>query len=176
MEDMSKLIFEPFIISDHRCTEFDQLISSKDYVDIEHYSQILVYLDRCYEKVKEFFTASVFLDREFCPGNPRPVMAIESSFCLSLRKHAWIPVVNGGFYKPADVYYLSMNNPFRRYLPCVDSSKIALTNQNFVKLLEMQVEVQPVKMFELFMKWSCNLDSDTLWNLIKTYSHSNENE
>ncbi len=94
------------------------------------------------------------------------VQGVESSFCLSLRKHSWIPVADGQFLKPTDVYYLPENNPFRRYVPCLDQSKIPLRDQNFIQLLGFKQEIIPMTMFELLMKWSCNLDSDSLWTLI----------
>ncbi|CAF5100660.1 unnamed protein product, partial [Rotaria sp. Silwood1] len=85
-----------------------------------------------------------------------------------LRTHSWIPVIGGQFYKPIDVYYLPVNHPFRHYVPCLDQAKISLKNENFINLLGFKREILPITIFELFMKWSCNLDSDSLWNLINT--------
>ncbi|CAF4848454.1 unnamed protein product [Rotaria sp. Silwood1] len=165
---LSLLIFEPFIIQDNRCDEFDALISSKDNASVEQYSQILLYLDNCFELVKHFFASSVIRSRDQHTGNSTPVLAVESSFCLLLRTHSWIPVIGGQFYKPIDVYYLPVNHPFRHYVPCLDQAKISLKNENFINLLGFKREILPITIFELFMKWSCNLDSDSLWNLINT--------
>ncbi|CAF3529276.1 unnamed protein product, partial [Rotaria sp. Silwood2] len=112
-----RLIFEPFIIQDNRCDEFDALILSKDNVSVEQYSQILLYLDNCFELVKHFFASSVIRSRDQHTGNPTPVLAVESSFCLLLRTHSWIPVIGGQFYKPIDVYYLPVNHSFHHYVP-----------------------------------------------------------
>ncbi|CAF2946901.1 unnamed protein product, partial [Rotaria sp. Silwood2] len=140
---LSILIFEPFIIQDYRCEEFDALILSKDNVGVEQYSQILLYLNYCFSSVGHYFASSVIRSRDQHTGNSMPVLAVESSFCLSLRKHSWIPVI--------------------------DQVKIPLKNENFINLLGFKREVFPITIFELFMKWSCNLDSNSLWNLINTY-------
>ena len=174
IEHLSTLLFEPFIIQDNRCEEFEALISSKECADAEHYSQILCYLSQCYDKVKEFFSASIFLSRDHFPGSPKSVQGIESSFCLSLKRRAWIPVANGLLYKPNDVYHLPMNHPFRRYVPCIDLSKIRLTDENFISLLEMKRDITTETMFELLMKWSCHLESDSLWKLLKLDNESAE--
>ncbi|CAF4802787.1 unnamed protein product, partial [Rotaria sp. Silwood2] len=118
-------------------------ILSKDNVGVEQYSQILLYLNYCFSSVGHYFASSVIRSRDQHTGNSMPVLAVESSFCLSLRKHSWIPVI--------------------------DQVKIPLKNENFINLLGFKREVFPITIFELFMKWSCNLDSNSLWNLINTY-------
>jgi hypothetical protein len=85
-----------------------------------------------------------------------------------MRKHSWIPVAGGQLFKPTDVYVLPMNNPFRRYVPCLDLSKIPLRNEDFIKLLGFKQQILHMTMFELLMKWSCNLDSESLHQLIDT--------
>jgi len=167
VEKLSSSVFEPFAIQDSSCDEFDTVISSKENVGVDQYSKILCYLDYCFQPTSHFYASSVIRTRELYTGNPTPILGVESSFCLSLRKHSWIPVIGGQLYKPTDVYYLPSNHPFSRYVPCLDQSKVQLRNQDFIKLLGFKLEILPKTMFELFIKWSCNLDTDSLWNLIK---------
>ena len=94
-----------------------------------------------------------------------PVKGVESSFCLSLRKHSWIPV-SGQLMKPTDVYLLPPDNPFSQYVPHFDILKIPLKNEGFIKLLGFQRNIMPMTIFELLMKWSCNLDRDSLRQLV----------
>ncbi len=167
VEKLSSLVFEPFAIQDSSCDEFDTRISSKENVGVDQYSKILRYLDYCFQSTSHFYASSVIRTRELYTGNPTPILGVESSFGLSLRKYLWIPVIDGQFYKPTDVYYFPSNHPFSRYVPCLDQSKIQLRNQDFIKLLGFKLQILPKTMFELFIKWSCNLDTDSLWNLIK---------
>ncbi len=95
-------------------------------------------------------------------GSQIPVQGVESSFCLSLRKHSWIPVSGGQLLKPADVYVLPSNNPFRRYVPCLDQVKVPLRDQDFIKLLGFKQEIMPITIFELFMIWSCTVADKNL--------------
>jgi len=85
-----------------------------------------------------------------------------------LRKQSWIPVAGGQLFKPTDVYVLPINNPFRQYVPCLDQLKVPLRDQNFIKLLGFKQEIMPMTIFELLIKWSCNLDSESLHQLIDT--------
>jgi hypothetical protein len=163
---LSSSIFEPFIIQDYRCDEFDAFIMSKENINYDQYAEILLYLDYCYQSIAPYYAASVIRSRDRHTGSSIPVQGVESSFCLSLRKHSWIPVSGGQLLKPADVYVLPPNNPFRRYIPCLDQVKIPLRNQDFIKLLGFKQEIMPITIFELFMKWSCNLDQESLYRLI----------
>jgi hypothetical protein len=163
---LSPLIFEPFIVKDYRCDEFDAIVSSNDNADADQYTQILLYLDRCHRYISTFYVASVIRARARHATTVAPVQGIESSFCLALRKHPWIPVAGGQLFKSTDVYFLPLNNPFRRYVPCLDQSKIPLKDPNFISLLGLKQEIHPMTIFELLMKWSCNLDSDSLKKLI----------
>lgn len=113
--------------------------------------------------------------RERHLGTSVPVQGIESSFCLSLRKHSWIPVNGEQLFKSTDVYLLPMNHPFRRYFPCLDLSKVPLKNQDFINLLGFKQEIFPINIFELFMKWSCNLDNQSLQKLIDTNNNQVSN-
>jgi hypothetical protein len=172
---LSSLIFEPFIIRDYRCDEFDTLITSKDIVNVGQYIEILLYLDYSYHTVRSYYAASVIRSRDRYTGDAESIQGVESSFCLSLRKHSWIPVIGEQLFKPTDVYCLPMNNPFRRYVPCLDPLKVPLTNKDFINLLGFKLEISPTTMFELLMKWSCNLDSESLRELVDTTDNQESN-
>ena len=166
IENLSSRLFEPFIIRDYRCDELDTLISSTDHLSDEQYIEILLYLDYSYRSLARYYVASVIRSRERNTGDAEPIAGVESSLCLSLRKHSWIPIIDGQLFKPTDVYCLPMENPFRRYVPCLDPSRVPLKDKTFVNLLGFKMEISPKTMFELLLKWSCNLDSDSLWKLI----------
>ena len=162
---LSALIFEPFTIQDYSCEEFDTLITSKDITHAQ-YLEILLYFDHYFSTIASYFTATVIKSRERYLGIGVAIQGIESSFCLSLRKHSWIPISNEQLFKPTDVYILPINSPFRRYVPCLDQIKCPLKNLDFLKLLGFKQEILPMTIFELFMKWSCNLDPQSLQQLI----------
>jgi len=171
---LSESIYEPFIIKDHVCEEFDKLVLSSDQSptdDLELCAELLQYLHNQHRFVSMYYTASIFLARGYRHNhNPTPVQGIESSFCLSLRRHAWIPVVGGKLFKPNDVYLLSSDHQtsaFRQYVPHLDESKVSLNNTDFINnILGIKSHVTHRTMFELLMKWSCDLDSESLWNLV----------
>ena len=165
---LSSILYEPFFIRDFCCDEFDTLLQSKDNIEEIRYIEILRYLDRCFqtELISRFYVASVMRARARHDTSIPSVKGVESSFCLSLRKYSWIPV-NGQLMKPTDVYLLPPDNPFIRYIPHFDRSKIPLKNVGFIKLLGFQQKITPMTIFELLMKWSCNLDRDSLWQLVK---------
>ena len=172
MAQLSEFVNEPFIIKDCICEEFDKLVSSLDENepnDLDLCGQLLQYLDKHYRYINPFFAASVFLARTY-KYNPTLVQGIESSFCLSLRQHAWIPVLGGKLFKPNDVYLISQDSQtsaFRRYVPHLDESKISLTNRDFLfNILGIQQSVSAGMIFELLMKWPCDLDKEALWNLV----------
>ena len=165
---LSPLIFEPFIIQNYCCDEFDALITSKDNIDPNQYTFILLYLDYCFKFIPHYYSASVIKSRERHTGSVVPVQGVESSFCLALRKHPWIPVAGGQLLKPEDVYILPSGHPFRRYVSCLDPVKIPLKNPGFIQLLGFKQEILPMTMLELFMKWSCQLETDELHQLIET--------
>ncbi|CAF1431292.1 unnamed protein product, partial [Didymodactylos carnosus] len=171
IKTLTPLLYEPFIVKDYRCDEFDTLVSSKDNNDVTRYTQILLYLDRWCQSMSAFYVASVIRARGRHVTTLAPVKGIESSFCLSLRKHSWIPVAGGQLFKPTDVYFLPLKNPFCRYVPHLDRSKISLTDTNFVNLLGFKQEITRKTIFELLMKWSCNLDNDSLWKLVNMTSN-----
>lgn len=148
------------------------MIASKDTNDPHHYTQILLYLDLCYKPLAHYYAASVIRARERNAGTPIAVQGVESSFCLSLRNCSWIPVAGGQLLKPTEVYVLPMNNPFRRYLPCLDPAKTPSRNPQFLDLLGFKTQVLPMTMFELLIKWSCNLDRDSLYQLINATDNS----
>jgi len=169
---LSESIYEPFIIKDHVCEEFDKLVLSSDQSptdDLELCAELLQYLHNQHRSVSMYYTASIFLARGY-KHNPTPIQGIESSFCLSLRRHAWIPVVGGKLFKPSDVYLLSSDHQtsaFRQYVPHLDESKVSLNNTDFINnILGIKSHVTHRTMFELLMKWSCDLDSESLWNLV----------
>ena len=132
--------------------------------------QLLHYLDVNHESVSPNYVATIVLDRADKFGHGVSIQGVESSFRSSLRQLAWIPVDGNLLCKPSDVYLIPSNNEtaaFRRYLPHVDMSILTLRNPDFVyNILGMKSEVTHQTMFELLMKWSCNLDSESLWNLV----------
>ncbi len=167
------MVHEPFIIQDFRCEEFNKLVSSSDEnqtVDLELCVQLLQYLDKHHRSVSSYYAASVMLARAHKYGHATPIKAIESSFCLALRQHAWIPVVGDKLFKPSEVYLLpadSQISAFRRYLPHLNDSKVSLHDEDFIyNILGIKSQVAPRTIFELLMKWSCGLDSESLWNLV----------
>jgi hypothetical protein len=167
------MIHEPFIIQDYRCEEFNKLVSPSDEsqtVDLELCVQLLQYLDNYHQSASMYYAASVMLARAHKYGHGTPIRAIESSFCLSVRQHAWIPVIGDKLFKPGDVYFLPQNSEtsvFRRYIPHLDVSKISLKNGDFIyNILGIKSQVTHRTMFELLMKWSCDLDSESLWKLV----------
>ncbi|CAF1258977.1 unnamed protein product [Adineta steineri] len=175
IQTLSLLIFEPFIIEDNCSDELDTLIMSKDSLNANQYFEILRYLDYTFKFFGSYYASSVIRARDRHTGATAPVHGVASSLCLSLRKHSWIPVSDGQSYKPSDVYYLPVNNPFRRYVPCLDPSIVRLSDMNFVQILGFKQEISHMTMFELLMKWSCNLDSDMLWKLINMTDEQDSN-
>jgi len=167
------MIYEAFMIQDYRCEEFNKLISPSDEsqtIDSELCVQLLQYLDKHHSYISMYYVASISLMRAHKFGHG-PIKGVDSLFCLSLRQHAWIPVIGGILYKPEDVYFLQQNSEtfaFRRYVPHLDVSKVSLYDEDFIyKILGIKQQVKHQTMFELLMKWSCDLDSESLWNLVK---------
>lgn len=173
------MIHEPFIIQDYSCEEFNKLILPSDESqspDLELCIQLLQYLDKHHQIVSVNYAATVLLARAHKYGNATPIKAIDSSFCNALQQNAWIPVIGDILCKPRDVYLIPSNSEtsvFRRYVPHLDTSKVSLRNEDFVyKILGIKPQVRHGTIFELFMKWSCDLDSESLWNLVTQSNNS----
>ncbi|CAF3623985.1 unnamed protein product [Rotaria sp. Silwood1] len=170
--ELNDIIRQPFIIEDCCCNEFNILVapSNNTAADIDLYSKLLIYLDRHHAALAPWYTASIILADQVKSGRRRPEKNIPSTFCLSLRQHAWIPIEGGKLAKPDDVYCLSPKSEtsfFHRYVSHLDQSKVSLNNRDFIlNILGLQEHVLPTTMFELFMKWSCDLDRDALWMLL----------
>ncbi|CAF2658198.1 unnamed protein product [Rotaria sp. Silwood2] len=170
---VTEMIHEPFIIQDYCCNEFNKLVSTSDEsqtIDLELCVQLLRYFNHHHEYISNYYVGSVMLARAHKYGHHTPIKGIKSSFCVSLQQHAWIPVYGDALLKPGDVYLLPANSQtsvFRRYIPHLDESKVPLHDSNFIyNILGIKSQVEPRTMFELLMKWSCNLDSKSLWNLV----------
>lgn len=170
---LKEMIYDPFKIKDFACEEFNKLVAVSDgnqTPDRELCAQLLQYLDANYETISANYGATIVLLRAEKAGYGSTVKIIDSSFCSAVRQHAWIPVDGGLLLKPSDVYLIRSNSEtvaFRRYVPHVDMSILTLGNADFVyKILGIKSEVAHQTMFELLMKWSCNLDSESLWKLI----------
>ncbi|CAF3761406.1 unnamed protein product [Adineta steineri] len=170
---LSESIYEPFLIKDCSCKEFDKLVSlpnENQTENIELCIRLLQYLHDQHRLISTYYSASVYLVRTSKYNQSTPEQGIESSFCFSLRRHAWIPVIGNKLYKPNEVYLLSSDNQtsvFQQYLPHLDVSKVSLNNKDFIfNILGIKSQVTHQTIFELLMKWSCDLDSETLWNLV----------
>ncbi|CAF2878871.1 unnamed protein product [Rotaria sp. Silwood2] len=170
--ELNDIIRQPFIIEDCCCNEFNILVapSNNTTAGIDLYSKLLIYLDRHHAALASCYTASIILADQVKSGRRRPEKNIPSTFCLSLRQHAWIPIEGGKLAKPDDVYCLSPKSEtsfFHRYVLHLDQSKVSLNSREFMlNILGLQEHVLPMTMFELFMKWSCGLDLDALWMLL----------
>ena len=171
--ELSDSIHEPFIIKDYICDEFDRLVLPSD----EHPKgnrelciQLFHYLQSCYRSFSQYYSASVVSARRQRTGQAETIRGVESTFCISLRRHAWIPVDGGELMKAAEVYCLPRDNDaFRRYVPHLDLTKLAVTDENFIiNIVGLHKQVAPQTMFEFLMKWSCGLDSVSLWSLIRS--------
>lgn len=167
------MIYEPFKIKDWVCDEFNKLVSPLDdnqTLDRQLCTQLLQYLDIHHETVSPNYVATIILDRADKFGHGTPIKGVPSSFRSSVQQHAWIPVDGDLLCKPSDVYLIKQNSPtiaFRRYVPHVDTSNLFLRNEDLAyNILGMKPEILPKTIFELLMKWSCNLDSESLWNLV----------
>ena len=167
------MIYEPFKIEDATCEEFNKLLSPSDENQTPNRElcvQLLQYLDAHHQSISPNYTASVVLLRGAKFGHGTAIKGIESSFCFSLRQHAWIPVDGGLLCKSSEVYLLPPNNEtaaFRRYVPHLDTSKLLLRSEDFIyNILGIRQHVAHQTIFELLMKWSCNLDSPSLWALV----------
>ncbi|CAF3404047.1 unnamed protein product [Rotaria socialis] len=170
---LSEMVHDTFIIQDCSCDEFNKLVSpsgDNQTVNLELCVRLLQYLDSHYRDDPSYYAGSVSLFRPHKFARHTPIKGIESSFCLSLRQHAWIPVHGDILLKSSEVYLLPPNDPtsvFRRYVPHIDESKVRLKEQEFIyNILGIRSKIEHRTIFELFMKWSCNLDSESLSKLI----------
>ena len=179
MRELSETIHEPFIIRDHLCHEFEKLVSpvvESGTADYETCTQLLQYLHDQYEQMACYYAVSIFIARAQKFGESKSIASADSSFLQSLRQHAWIPALDGKLYKPSEVYCLPMKDQMsacRRYVPHLDFEKLNLGKAEFIyKTLGMQQQIAPRTIFELLMKWSCNLDKEPLWTLIQSTNPS----
>ncbi|CAF1112321.1 unnamed protein product [Rotaria sordida] len=172
ISELNDIVRQPFIIEDCCCNEFNILVapSNNTAADIDLCSKLLNYLDRHHATVAPCYTASIILVDQVKSGRRRPEKYIPSTFCLSLRQYAWIPIESGKLAKPDDVYCLSPKSEtsfFHRYVSHLDQAKVSLNNREFIlNILGLQEHVLPMTIFELFMKWSCSLNRDALWMLL----------
>ncbi|CAF1079827.1 unnamed protein product [Rotaria sordida] len=172
ISELNDIVRQPFIIEDCCCNKFNILVapSNNTAADIDLCSKLLIYLDRHHATVAPCYTASIILVDQVKSGRRRPEKYIPSTFCLSLRQYAWIPIESGKLAKPDDVYCLSPKSEtsfFHRYVSHLDQAKVSLNNRDFIlNILGLQEHVLPMTILELFMKWSCNLDRDALWMLL----------
>ncbi|CAF4753864.1 unnamed protein product [Rotaria socialis] len=177
--ELNEMIHQPFTIEDCSCNEFNTLIASCNNiaVDIDLCTKLLIYFDRHHATLSQFYTASIILMDQVKSGRRRPKKGIPSTFYLSLRQHAWIPIEGDQLAKPDDVYCLhpkSETAVFHRYIPHLDQTKLSLNNQDFrLNILGLKEHVLPVTMFEIFMKWSCGFDRDVLLALLSESNHAN---
>jgi hypothetical protein len=170
--ELDEMIRQPFIVEDCCCNEFNTLVAPSNNAtdDIDLYTKLLIHLDRYHATFSRYYTASVIVIDQVKSKRRRPDKCIPSTFCLSLRKHAWIPIEGGKLAKPDDVYCLHPKSEtlfFHRYVPHLDRAKLSLNNREFIlSILGLKEHVLPMTMFEIFMKWSCDFDRDVLRTLL----------
>lgn len=176
--ELSETICQPFVIEDCSCNEFNMLVtpSNNSAADIDLCIKLLSYLDQFYDKFSGYYAASIILSDQAKSGRRRPEKNIPSTFCLSLKQHAWIPIEGGKLAKPDDVYCLHPNSEtlfFRRYVSHLDQTKLQLKNRNFIlNILGLKEHVTTMTMLEMLMKWSCSFERDTLWALLSQLDQS----
>ncbi|CAF4741126.1 unnamed protein product [Rotaria sp. Silwood1] len=137
MPELNEMIRQPFIVEDCCCNEFNRLVapSNNTVADIDLYSKLLIYLDRYHAVFSRYYMASIISIDQLKSGGRRPEKSIPSTFCLSLRQHAWIPIEGGQLAKPDDVYCLHPKSEtlfFHRYVPHLDQAKLSLNNRDFI--------------------------------------------
>ena len=179
MRALSEIIHEPFIIRDHVCHEFEKLVSpavENGTADYETCTQVFQYLHDQYANMAGYYVVSIFIARAQKYGESRSIASAESSFFQSLRQHAWIPALDGKLYKSSEVYCLPMDDEMsacRRYVPHLNFEKLTLNSEAFIyETLDIQKRIAPRTIFELLMKWSCNLDKEPLWKLVQSTNSS----
>lgn len=170
IDSLSESILDPFEIKDIRCDEFERLLSSQEDPNKKFNMcvDLFRYLNDTYRETAHFYTATIAVKRNRFGGYDDSHRGILSSFSVLLRDSCWIPVAGGKLSKPADVYCLPPDDIFRQYVPHIDTTRILSNNSDFIHgILGIQLQVAPKHMFDLLMKWSCNLDSESLWKLIQ---------
>jgi hypothetical protein len=130
------------------------------------YTKLLIYLDCYHSTCSRYYKASIIYLDQIKSGRRRPITDIPSTFSLALKHQAWIPIQGGKLAIPDDVYNLHPKSEtlfFRRYVPHLDQTVVSLKNREFIlNILGLKEHVLPITMFELFMKWSCGFDRETL--------------
>ena len=172
VDELSESIHDPFEIRDFRCDEFEKLLSSSEDNPSKQYDlclQLFQYLHDQYAITSKYYSASIVVNRGRYSAIENHIRGIVSSFCSLLKRSNWIPIFGGKLSQPGEVYCLpTNNNAFREYVPHIDFTKLRLTDFDFIyNILGIQQQVAPRTIFELLMNWSCHLDSESLWNLVK---------
>ena len=169
---MTTIICHPFIIEDCSCDEFNILVAQLNNTptDIDFCVSLLTYLDRHHATFSKYYLASIIAADQVKSGRRHADARIPSTFCLSLKHHIWIPIEGNKLAKADDVYNIHPKSEtlcFRRYVQHLDQTKLTLTNREFVtSTLGLKEHVLPVTMFEIFMKWSCDLNQNILWMML----------
>ncbi|CAF1666475.1 unnamed protein product, partial [Adineta ricciae] len=170
--ELATIICQPFIIEDCSCDEFNTLVAqlNNTTTDIDFCVSLLTYLDRHHPTLSKYYLASIISADQVKSGRRQADTRIPSTFCLSLRHHIWIPIEGNRLAKADDVYNIHPKSEtlcFRRYVQHLDQAKLTLTNRSFVvDTLGLKEHVLPITMFELFMKWSSNLNQNILWMML----------
>ncbi len=171
--DLTNRLHDSFIIRDYICEEFEALFSSNP--DYQLCVKLLDYLNSNCSEMQNFVTASVIRSRLLKQPQPRPELGLPSSFLLLLWNQVWIPVGEGKLMKPGEVYLLSQpQDVLRRYVPHIDTSLISLRKDSpLINTLGIRQEIPSRILFNLLMKWSCDLDEESLNKLIQS-THTSE--
>ncbi|CAF1511577.1 unnamed protein product [Rotaria sp. Silwood1] len=118
--------------------------------------------------------ASIISIDQLKSGGRRPEKSIPSTFCLSLRQHAWIPIEGGQLAKPDDVYCLHPKSEtlfFHRYVPHLDQAKLSLNNRDFIlNTLGLKEHVLPMTIVPCTVPATfCQSCNDTIDNIRRIY-------
>ncbi|CAF4895911.1 unnamed protein product [Rotaria sp. Silwood1] len=176
MPELNEMIHQPFIVEDCCCNEFNRLVapSNNTVADIDLYSKLLIYLDRYHAVFSRYYMASIISIDQLKSGGRRPEKSIPSTFCLSLRQHAWIPIEGGQLAKPDDVYCLHPKSEtlfFHRYVPHLDQAKLSLNNRDFIlNTLGLKEHVLPMTIVPCTVPATfCQSCNDTIDNIRRIY-------
>ncbi|CAF1563581.1 unnamed protein product, partial [Didymodactylos carnosus] len=162
---------ELFTIKDNTCPEFHSLFDKRKDPFLSY--NILKLLNKLWRTINHYFAAQIQLTR-----NHVPLLAIESTFCLDVKRCEWIPAIvmkreNSTIIQeiemrqPRDVYLFQMDNFLQQYFPHLDSTKISLTEVELItNILEFKQNVKQSDMLVLLLHWATQLPKEELESFV----------
>lgn len=161
----------------------DNYFSENSTLCHETFSQLLSYINRKWDKIRNYFQVKIFI-----ANNPYPVKEVDSTFCMNLKQSNWIPTkcIEYNYNeqikeitetktiklkKPSNVFIQNANmytNTFIHYFPYIENTRL---DNALISKLNINNNIEPLDVILRLLEYISNTKYVSLSNIHLSYTN-----